>query len=337
MSGPSLSPKSLLYVCLAALSVWPLAEAEPADWSAVAENKVFYTNDVFVFSAARRLAVQEDPTQPTKVETGKPQDAVWEPSIDVTRKSSLGHLPTEVSFKSQGFIYTQNPVFNHATYRIQVKQALTSDTALLLRYRYSPNLFLGPNNERRSGQRFIEEERVTSHVWRAELERRLNDDWAVTLVSRLGLRLFNEPFAERDLHFWTLGPHVQYRLNPRVAFTLSYLYERGLADGRNQPQFNDDVSYRNNFVSLASQIRVTDPVTLLLTYTYQRNNYTSAFAADANYGRQDDTQQGIAEVRYALNERATLSLGVQRTQRDSNRSAAEFEDTNTWLGAQYQF
>jgi len=311
--------------------------ASAADWSAVAESKVFYTNDVFVFSAARRLAVQEDPTQPTKVEISKPQDVVWNPALDVTRKSSIGQLPTEILFRTQGFLYTRNPIFNHGTYRLQITQGLTTDTSLLLRYHYAPNLFLGPNNERRSGQRLIEEERVTSHIWRVQLERRLNEDWAVTLVSRFGLRFFNEPFAERDLHFWTLGPQVHYRVNPRLAFTLSYLYERGLADGRDQPQFNDDISYRNNFVSLVSQVRVTDPVTLVLTYTYQRNNYTSGFVADTNYGRQDETQQGIAEVRYALTEQATLSVGVQRTQRDSNRAAASFEDTNGWFGAQYQF
>lgn len=333
MSG--LSPHVRRLLLTASVLLLP-AGAAAADWSAIAESKVFYTNDVFVFSAARRLAVHEDPTQPTKVETGKPQDAVWEPSLEVARKSS-GHLPTEVSFKGQGFIYTNNPIFNHGTYRLQVKQALAPDTSLLLRYRYSPNLFLGPNNERRSGQRLVEEERVTSHVWRAELERWLSPEWGATLVGRYGLRFFNEPFAERDLHFWTLGPQVHYRPNDRLAFTLSYLYERGLADGGRQPQFNDDTSYQNHFVSLLTQVRVTDPVTLVLTYAYQRNDYTSSFTADSNYGRQDNTQQGIAEVRYALTDRATLSVGVQRTQRDSNRSAAAFEDTNAWLGAQYRF
>ncbi|MBI3604065.1 MAG: hypothetical protein HY205_06410, partial [Nitrospirae bacterium] len=175
------------------------------------------------------------------------------------------------------------------------------------------------------------------HVWRAMLEHRLNQDWDLTLVSRFGLRFFNEAFAERDLHFWTLGSEVHYRMMPRLTFTLSYLYERGLADGRNQPQFNDDTSYRNNFASLGAAIRVADPLTLVLTYTYQINNFTSTFAADTNRGREDDTQQGIAEFRYALTDRAMLMLGVQRTQRDSNRASAAFQDTNTWFGGQYQF
>lgn len=335
MSG--LSQTHRFCICLAALLFLPAAEAAAADWSAVAESKVFYTNDVFVFSAARRLAVHEDPTQPTKVEISKPQDVVWEPSLEVARKSASDQWPTEISFKTQGFIYTENPIFNHGTYRLQVKQALSPDTALVLRYRYSPNIFLGPNNERRTGQGLVEDERFTSHVWRAMLEHRLNEEWGISLISRFGLRFFNDPFAERDLHFWTLGSEAHYRMNPRLSFTLSYLYERGLADGRNQPQFNDDTSYRNNFVSLGTDIGVTEPLTLALSYTYQINTFTSDFAADPNRGREDHTQQGIAELRYALTDRATLKAGVQRTQRDSNRSSAEFEDTNTWIGAEYRF
>lgn len=334
MSGPSRSSKVLVLLTLLLL---PAAPAAAADWSAIAESKFFYTNDVFVFSATRRLAVQEDPTQPTKVETIKPTDVVWGPSLEVTRRSGAGQWPTELSFKSQGFVYTENPIFNHGNYRIQIRQAVAPDTAVLLRYHYAPNLFLGPNIERRSGQRLIEEERVTSHIWRAQLEHRLNEEWELTLVSRFGLRFYNDAFAERDLHFLTLGPQVQYRATPWLALTFSYLYERGLAEGRNQPQFNDDISYRNNFVSFVTQIRVADPVTLLLTYNYQHNNFTSGFTADPNYGREDDTQQGIAELRYAVTEKATLTVGVQRTQRDSNRASAEFEDTNTWIGAQYQF
>ena len=46
---------------------------------------------------------------------------------------------------------------------------------MLVRYRYVPNLFLGPNFERRTGTRSIREKRVTSHHWRAEVERRLTD------------------------------------------------------------------------------------------------------------------------------------------------------------------
>ena len=94
--------------------------------------------------------------------------------------------------------YTNNPIFNHGDYRIQDRLALTADTSLLLRYRYVPNLFLGPNFERRTGTRSIQEERVSSHTWRAEVERRVSEAITAALIGRYGLRLYNESFAERD-------------------------------------------------------------------------------------------------------------------------------------------
>lgn len=137
-----------------------------ANWSATAETKFLYTDNVFELSSARRLSPSEDPSQPAIASVSKPSDIVWEPSLDVRHTSnpmSLGQ--TEVSVKAHGFIFTDNPIFNHGNYRIQLKQALDPDTSLLFRYRYVPNLFLGPNSERRTGQRLAEEERVTSHVW----------------------------------------------------------------------------------------------------------------------------------------------------------------------------
>jgi len=136
-----------------------------ADWSAAAETKVLYTDNVFELSSSRRLSLSEDPSQPVIAPVKKPSDIVWEPSLDVRHTSHPTHLgPTEVSVNAHGFIFTDNPIFNHGNYRIQLKQGLDSETSLLLRYRYVPNLFLGPNSERRTGQRLQEEERVTSHL-----------------------------------------------------------------------------------------------------------------------------------------------------------------------------
>ena len=105
-----------------------------ADWSATAEAKVLYTDNVFELSSSRRLSLSEDPSQPAIVPVQKPGDVVWEPSLDVRHTSHPTHLgPTEVSLKAQGFIFTDNPLFNHGNYRIQVQQALDAETSLLLR------------------------------------------------------------------------------------------------------------------------------------------------------------------------------------------------------------
>ncbi len=155
-----------------------------AQWSAVAEQKTSYTTDAFQFSSARRLRLTEDPSQPTVVSADKPEDVIWEPALEVIHSTPTAQGKNELSVKAQGAIYTNNPIFNHADYRIQDRFSLDRATSVLVRYRYVPNLFLGPNFERRTGTRSIQEERVSSHHWRAELERHLTESVTGTFVAR---------------------------------------------------------------------------------------------------------------------------------------------------------
>lgn len=272
--------------------------ADTEGWSAIAEQKMLYTNNVFTFSSDRRLSLNEDPSQPTIVQSTKPSDVVWEPSLDVRRTSSNRFGGLEVSAKAQGFLFTDHSIFNHGNYRVQVKQALSPDTSVLLRYRYVPNLFLGPNTERRTGSGLLEEERVSSHTWRLQLERRLTESSAVTLVGRYGLRFYNEMFAERDTAFWTLGPQFTHQVNAWAGVTLEYLYERGVADGRDQPQFRDDVSYRQHFLSFGTTFQLDRPLSLNLAYVYRHKEFTSEIVGDSNRGVIDVTHQGNAEFLY---------------------------------------
>ncbi|MEQ1794082.1 MAG: hypothetical protein ABL970_07815, partial [Nitrospira sp.] len=283
-----------------------------AEWSAIAETKVLYTDNVFELSSSRRLALAEDPSQPTIVPVKKASDVVWEPSIDLRHRSRPTNLgETEMSVKAAGFIFTDHALFNHGNYRMQVKQALDADTSILIRYRYVPNLFLGPNTERRTGLRLPEEERVTSHIWRVQLERRLSDSLMGTLVGRYGLRQFNDVFAERDTTFWSAGPQVDWMVMPRVTLSLAYLFEQGLADGREQTQFRDDVSYRQHFTSIGAAIQIANPLTLVVGYAYRRKEFTSEISGDSNRGVVDTTHQGSAEFQYRISAAAIMTLGVQ--------------------------
>lgn len=296
-----------------------------------------YTDDVFQFSASRRQKFSEDPSQPTVVPREKKSDVVWDPSLELIRSSSnsLGHA--QLSVKAHGFLYTANPIFNHGDYRVQLKQGLSSDTALLVRYRYVPNLFLGPNFERRTGNRLIEAERVTSHTSRVELEQKLDERWIVTLVVRGGMRLYNDAFAERDTRFWTVGPHASYAIFDRVTTSLGYLFERGYADGAGDVRFNDDVSYRQHVVSAGIDTEFTEVLALHLMYLYRRKDFTSWLVGDTHLNRHDDTHQGVAECRYVVSSTAVVTLGVQRTQRSSTNEARSFQDTQLWIGGQYRF
>lgn len=301
------------------------------------EQRTSYTTDAFQFSAARRLSFSEDPSLPTALDLEQEQDVIWEPSLEVIRRFASTAGQPELSFKARGFLYTLNPVFNHGDYRLQWRQAVAPGTALVVRYRYVPNLFLGPNFERRTGERFIQDERVTTHKWRMELERRFSDRWQGTLVVRYGLRFYNQPFAERDTQFWTVGQKVDVVATSWATVTLGYLYERGLAEGRNQPQFTDDVSYHLHHVSLGTELRLHQSLFLALIYTYQRKDFTSDFVGDTHQGRLDQTHQGLAEFAYRLPSGSTLSLGFQRTQRSSTFALRGFHDTIVYVGVRHEF
>jgi hypothetical protein len=307
-----------------------------AEWSAVAESKVSYTDNVINFSASRRLKFSEDPSQPTGI-PAKLSDVIWDPSLEVIRSSSSKFGPNELSVKAQGVIFTNNPIFNYGDYRLQFKQEFSPDTSLLLRYRNVPNQFLGPNFERHTGNGLIQEERVSSQTWRTELEHRVSESWTLTFIGRYGLRLYNDAFAERDTKLWTVGPQVRYVVNPRMAISLGYIYERGLADGRGNAQFNDDVSYRLHAISVGTDLALIESLSLRLAYIYRRKDFTSELLGDTHLNRHDDNHQGMAEFRYRLNQAATLSASFQRTQRNSTVVTRDFNDTIYSLGGSYRF
>lgn len=326
---------SSLLAVLISQSLWPVVA--DAEWSATAESRMTYTDDVFQFSASRRQKFSEDPSQPTVVPPEKKSDVVWDPSLELVHSSSSTRGPTQISAKAHGFLYTSNPVFNHGDYRLQLRQGLSQDTAVLVRYRYVPNLFLGPNFERRTGNRLIEDERVTSHTGRVELERKLGDRWVVAAIGRGGSRLYNEAFAERDTKFWTIGPHLSYAWSDRVTVSLGYLFERGYADGAGDTRYNDDISYRQHMVSAGLDAGITDSVSLHLLYLYRRKDFLSELIGDTHLNRHDDAHQGAAEIRYAMTRAATVTLGFQRTQRNSTVDARSFSETQISLGGQYRF
>ncbi|MGZ8422851.1 MAG: hypothetical protein ACXW34_08200 [Nitrospira sp.] len=331
-----LALRAALWVA-AGTGLWRPATPVHAEWSAIAEQKTSYTTDAFQFSSARRLRLSEDPSQPTVVSTDKPQDVIWEPALEVIQSTNTPLGRNELSVKARGAIFTNNPIFDHGDYRIQDRLALTAETSVLLRYRYVPNLFLGPNFERRTGTRSIQEERVSSHTWRAEVERHVSESVTAALIGRYGLRLYNESFAERDTTFWTIGPRVDYRATDWMMVTLSYLYERGLADGRQETQFMDDVSYYLHMLSVGTELHLHSRFDLELTYIHRRKTFTSGLAGDTHLNRFDSTHQGIAELRYRVSSAATMTVAYQYGKRTSTTVLRDFNDSIVSIGAEYRF
>ena len=118
-----------------------------AEWSVQGESYVFYTDDAALFSSSRRLARDQDPTQPVvdRALGEQGEDIVYEPVAQITKSFGSPGSETEITVRSQGFVFADNDRFNHGTVGVQVKQELSSATKVGFRYFVGPDLLLGKN------------------------------------------------------------------------------------------------------------------------------------------------------------------------------------------------
>ena len=130
--------------------------------------------------------------------------------------------------QGQGFVFTENPEFNHGTLRLQATQALSSATRVQARFNYPPNQSLGNNDERQSGQLLLSAEKLTSYIWSTRLIHDVTPDLSLRSLGRYGMRRYNEAFSERNTNFWTIGPHMDWRVATKIKLGLSYHTSAGL-------------------------------------------------------------------------------------------------------------
>jgi hypothetical protein len=176
------------------------------------------------------------------------------------------------------------------------------------------------------------DESVTSHIWSARFEQRITPALEIRLLTRYGIRRYNEAFAQRDTNFWTIGPHVEWRLSERIKLGFSYHYERGLADGRNQPQLQDDVSYVNHYLSADVDFELTKGLVLAGAIHYERNNWTSAIVGDERNGAHEDIVQGEILLIRQLTDSLRGFVGFQRSNRKQSFELESIKNTNVGIG-----
>ncbi len=95
---------SLRLLGLAVAWVLAAASSAMAEWSVTAGGNLFYTDDVALFSATRRLNLHGDPTQPaldTSL-TEKGSDMVFEPDLLVSKSFTSSWGRTALSVKGPG-------------------------------------------------------------------------------------------------------------------------------------------------------------------------------------------------------------------------------------------
>ena len=337
--GLAISP---FIVALGIMVVFPTIRPAWAEWEVKGEGNLYGTEDVALFSATRRLAKDQDPTQPVidseLAEQGS--DAVLEPVLEIDTFFPLFGRDSELKVRGQGFIFLDNSRFNHGTLGVEGKHKVTPDTDLLLRYYFAPNLLIGENEVRTPEEHEEEQfadEIVTTNFIAAGLAQRFLEDYVFRIYGRYGTRRYNQEFQERNTDFWTIGPHVRWHASETVQLTLGYHYERGLADGRNQPELRDDISYINHFLTSELGIELHKHWELELAIHYELNNWTTEIVGDPRKGQHEDVLQGDIELLHEVSEDLTVVAGFQGQYRKESFEPEGFRNVDGWVGARWKF
>jgi len=332
---------------LLTLLICILSQASPsfAEWNVNTEGTFYYTNDAALFSATRRLSRNQDPTQPV-IDSNlakKGSDMVFEPKAQIAKSFSLMGRPTKLAVRGQGFVFADKTQFNHGSLGVQATHNLSSSTSLILRYFFGPSLFLGKNEvrpiEESGGESpLLKNEKVTTNYWAGAIAQKIPgvDDARLILFGRYGLRKYDKPFTQRDTNFWTIGTHVEWSFTDTVDMAIGYHYERGLADGRKQPELKDDISYNNHFVTGELGFEITKNIGLEMAVHYEFNGWTTDIQGDERNGQHENVIQGDIIVRYRVNQAFQMTAGYQEAFRKES-----FEDglnnRNIWLGGKFVF
>lgn len=270
-------------------------------------------------------------------------DVVFEPVAQIVKSFSLMGRPIQLGVRGQGFVFIDNTRFKHGSLGAQASHTLTSSTRLILRYVFGPDLFLGKNEVRpfeESGgdPPRLKNKEVTTHYWAGGIAQEIPgvDDARLILNGRYGLREYDKSFTQRNTRFWTIGTHVEWALTQKIELALGYHYERGLADGRKQPDLKDDISYHNHFVTGELGLEITKRLGLEMALHYEFNGWTTGIEGDERKGQHENILQGDIVVRYQASEDVQITSGFQGAHRKES-----FEEglkiLNVWLGAKLAF
>jgi predicted porin len=110
-----------------------------------------------------------------------------------------------------------------------------------------------------------------------------------------------------------------------------------LADGRNQPRYEDDVSYINHYGSIDLDFELSERFSFSTAFHYERNNWTSSFQEDERNGAHENVYQGEAILSYQISEALKTYTGVQYSSRKENFEVDAATNLNVGLGLTAKF
>ncbi len=309
-----------------------------AEWNTTLGNTMHYTDDVALFSVTRRLSLKDDPTQPIVDRPNQGGDFVYEPKAELAWDGENSFGAVNFELEAGGYVFLDQSKFSHGIYEAQISQAFATGTKVSLFYNFVPDLFLGQNiyiDVERNEQE--EDESLSNHYWSVHIDQALSDSITVRLLGRYGLRVYNHPFEHRDTRFWTLGPHLEWEITPDVELLVGYHFEEGSVNQRQAFNFEDDVSYINQYASAELKVHLLQRLQLMLIFDYEKNDFNSPLLNDEHRGATEGVYQGELELQYALDHGMQLKLGWQHGERKLTTETQEIKNNNVWLGFEYAF
>ena len=97
-----------------------------AEWELDVRSNAYYTDDVALFSATRRLSRHQDPTQPAldSALADQGDGFVYEPMAQVMTTFDLMGRNTKLLVRGQGFVFVDDSRFNHGSLGVEATHVL---------------------------------------------------------------------------------------------------------------------------------------------------------------------------------------------------------------------
>ena len=129
-------------------------------------------------------------------------------------------------------------------------------------------------------------------------------------------------------------PHGE--ISEAITLALAYHYERGLADGRKQPELKDDLSYFNHFAAAELSVELQKGLEVELGVDFEHNGWTTGIVDDERKGQHENEIQGEIDLRYALTESFQVTTGFQGAYSNASFEPA-LHQLNVHIGGQVTF
>jgi hypothetical protein len=299
---------------------------------------LIYDDNVWQFSDRDRSSFENSQNSSFFQNVESLDDFIWEPYFFLQFQPLEKTPSTQLFADISGNFYVHNPSLNLGIYQIGLKQEIRHKVQAAISYTLIPREFVGISRENPSSSISVGET-ITTHTTRFRIERKIRDiNLGLTVHHKF--KDYNDTFEEQDNNIYGAGLESKiysgYGLKTRIA----YLFELGVASGRNNTNFNNDLSYRSHQLRISPEVRINRDLTIGVRYEIKYKAFTTNLSGDTNhYGRYDTTHTVGANIYYELGKTLETKLGYERVMKrpNKNKDFFAFDENVAIVGLSYLF